>query len=199
MEHLEIVNEMNGKPTGVVLPRADVIASGGWCRSTNVFVLNHKGEILCHQRSMQKERLAGVWSTHLGGHVGMDETYESNALKELEEEAGIALPAKKLIAWRTTKLEAARLWVREFVVVYDVDAARLTPQLGEVERFQWMSIGEILESEAKDPDQWCAGTHDIASEYGCMLSAIGVAHHLGVYEVPESLHTWNPEWMAAAV
>lgn len=197
MEHIEIVNEFSGKPTGVVLPRHEVIAKEAWCRSTNVYTLNHRGEVLCHQRSLTKERLPGVWSTHLGGHVGMDETYESNALKELEEEAGIAVPAKKLIAWRTTKHEGARLWIREFVVVYDVDASQLVPQPGEVERFKWMNINEILESEAKDPEQWCAGTHDLASEYGCMLSAIGVAHHLGHYEVPDALHTWTPVWMGA--
>ena len=198
MEHLEIVNELTGKPTGQVLTRKDAIAKEAWVRSTNVFVLNHKGEILCHVRSMQKERKPGIWMTHLGGHVGMDETYEINALKELEEEAGIIVPAKRLIPWRTTRVDQSRLWSREFVVVYDVAVTDLKPQAGEVESFEWMSIENILKRSVEQSEMWQAGTHDMTSEYACMLTAIGTAHHLGIHEVPDALHTWNPEWMAAS-
>lgn len=197
MEQLEIVNKKTGQPTGEVLPRNEAIAQEAWVRSTNVFVLNHKGEILCHQRSMQKERKPGVWMTHLGGHVGVGETYETNALKELEEEAGIVVPAKKLISWRTTRVDLSRLWSREFVVVCDQPESELKPQPGEVDAFKWMSIEDIMRCAKNEPELWQAGTHDIASEYACMLTAIGTAHHLGVHEVPEALHTWNPEWMIA--
>ena len=199
MEHLEIVNEQTGKPTGVVLPRHEVIAKEAWCRSTNVFVLNHNGEILCHQRSLIKDSKPGWWMTHLGGRVGVGETYEINALKELEEEAGIIVPAKRLIPWRTTRVETSRFWSREFVTVYDVPAEQLVPQPGEVEQFKWMSIDEIIAAEKSGDQKWKAGTHDIISEYSCMLSVIGSAHHLGVHEVPDSLHTWSPVWMGAGV
>lgn len=135
--------------------------------------------------------------THVGGHVGVDETYETNALKELEEEAGIVVPARRLIPWRTTRVERAHLWSREFVVVYDVRLDELKPQEGEVECFEWIAIEEIMYRAKQDSVLWQAGTHDIVSEYACMLTAIGTAHHLGIHEVPDSLHTWNPEWMAA--
>lgn len=195
MEHLEVVHPNTGKPTGEILLRGEAIAQEAWVRSTNVFVLNHKGEILCHQRSLAKERAPGVWTTHLGGHVGFGETYEINALKELSEEAGVNIPARRLIPWRTTRLDKPRLWTREFVAVYDVAVERLVPQAGEVERFAWMSIEDILSCVKKEPQLWMAGTHDIASEYACMLTAVGTAHHLGVHEVPDVLHTWTPAWM----
>lgn len=191
MEQLSIVSEHSNLPLGT-LPRADAIAQGAWCRSTNVFVMNSRGDILCHQRSMQKERLPGGWSTHVGGHVGQGESYEGNALKELAEEAGIAVTADRLIQWRTTKHEKSRLWIREFVILFDAPASHFTPQPGEVETFAWMSLDEILRSHKENPSNWYAGTHDVKSEYECMRAALVVAHNLGACEVPESLHSWHP-------
>ena len=86
MENLELICSTTGEGLGIAVPRHAALRAQVWCRSTNIYVLNHKGEVLVHQRSMQKERMPGVWVTHLGGHVGEGENYETNALKELEEE-----------------------------------------------------------------------------------------------------------------
>lgn len=190
MEALAIVHPVTNTPIGT-LPRAQAIQEGAWCRSTNVFVMNKQGEILCHQRSLKKERMPGVWSTHLGGHVGSDESYESNALKELAEESGIVVDASALIPWRTTKLETARLWVREYVVFIDEAEHTLVPQPGEVEQFAWKSPSEILEAAKADPS-WCAGTHDFMVEYHCLKAALTVAHASGKLAADVDLHTWHP-------
>jgi len=189
MEHLPIVCEHTNKELGT-LPRPEAIATRAWCRSTNVFVMNSSGELLCHQRSLKKERLPGGWSTHLGGHVGVGETYETNALKELEEEAGLTLSPEKLIQWRTTKHEQSRLWIREYVVLHDAPETNFIPQPGEVEAFKWLSLSEILQLEKEG--NWFAGTHDLKSEYQAMRSALVVAHNHGSCEVPEAMHSWQP-------
>lgn len=180
------------------MPRAQAIAAGAWCRSTNVFILNSRGEILCHQRSVGKERLPGVWSTHLGGHVAEGETYETNALKELHEEAGIAAQPDHLLPWRTTKIDGARLWVREFVTFLDRAASTLVPQPGEVESFEWLSLGQILKRADREPHKWCIGTHDFEVEYQCMRSALSVGHALGALTVPHGLGAWGPDLLAPA-
>jgi isopentenyldiphosphate isomerase len=190
MEALAIVHPETNVPMGT-LPRAQAISEGAWCRSTNIFVMNSKGEILCHQRSMQKERMPGVWSTHLGGHVSVDETYETNALKELEEESGITVKPEELIPWRTTKLDHARLWVREYVVLTDKEIHELVPQPGEVDQFSWMAPSHIIEA-AKDNDNWCAGTHDFMIEYHCLKAALTVAHANGTLTSDVDLQTWHP-------
>lgn len=199
MEVLEIVREDSNKPTGVALSRAEVLAKSAWCRSTNVFVLNSQGDILCHQRSLQKERMPGMWCTHLGGHVSAGETYEVNAAKELEEEAGIIVPPHRLIPWRTTKLNKARLWVREFVTCLDVDIHQLNPQAGEVEAFAWKTVEAILHEASLDSSRWCAGTHDFFAEYQCLRAVLAAAGHLGVWETPmqEQLHVWHPPTLAS--
>lgn len=191
MEILATVHPHTNELTGS-LPRAEAIQSQAWCRSTNIYVMNHAGEILCHQRSLQKERMPGVWVTHLGGHVGADESYLDNAHKELAEESGIQLDQTALIPWRTTKLEEARLWVKEYVVLIDAAAHKLIPQPGEVEKFSWFSPQDILALSEQNGDQWCAGTHDFKVEYHCLKSALTVAHANGTLTPDIDLQTWHP-------
>lgn len=197
MERLAIVNEQTGKLMGYSLPRAEAIAQGAWCRTTNVFVLNSKGEVLCHQRSLKKERLPGGWSTHLGGHVGEDEDFNDNACKELAEEAGIQVPATCVIPWRTSKLDKARVWVRDFATLWDGAAEDLVPQEGEVEKFAWMSFEEIMERSNKEPHLWFAGTHDFPTEYACLRAVLAAGATSGVIDTPHELHIWQPFKLAS--
>lgn len=190
MEYLPTVHETTGEPTGIILPRSEAIAEKKWCMSTNVFVVNSHGQILCHQRSLKKERYPGVWSTHLGGHVCSDETFESNAQKELHEEAGIKVESSRLIPWRTTRLSHARLWVKEFVTYLDLPVEAFTPQEGEVEKFAWMNPEEILESKRLDHTKWLAGTHDFATEYHCLRAVLSSAHALGKIDINPDLTKW---------
>ncbi len=190
MEYLPTVHEHTGELTGVILPRPEAIRDGAWCMSTNIFVMNSKGEILCHQRSLNKERVPGTWSTHLGGHVGSDETFETNAHKEVFEESGVEVKPEDLISWRTTKLPTARLWVKEFVVYIDQPVEAFTPQMGEVEKFAWMSPEMILSEQAKNPSAWLAGTHDFEIEHHCLRAALNVAHGAQKISIAPSLFTW---------
>jgi isopentenyldiphosphate isomerase len=192
MEHLLIVHEHSNEPTGLVLPRHEAIKQDVWCRSTNVFVLNSKGEVLCHQRSMEKDRYPGIWSTHLGGHVTHDETYESNALKELEEEAGIVKSTQEIIPWRTTKIGTSRLWARDFATIHDAELHELTPQKGEIDEFRWMKLEEIIHEVKQDPKNWFAGVSDLRVEYYCVRAALAAAHALGAIQMPKEIHAWHP-------
>ncbi len=192
MEQLEIVHSENGKPTGEVLPRNMAIANKAWCRSTNVYILNSRGEILCHKRSMQKERLPGAWYTHLGGHVGQGETVDLNALKEVEEESGITLAPSQLVKWRTTKADGPCLWMHDYVALVDQPVEAFTPQPGEVDEFSWQTFNQIIENQKSFPELWYPGIHDFPSEYECMRAALVVAHNLGAIQVPEEMHGWAP-------
>lgn len=192
MEFLSIVHEQSGELTGSSLPRHEAIAQRAWCMSTNIFVLNSNGEVLCHQRSLQKERYPGAWSTHLGGHVGSDETFEINAHKEVQEEAGVIVQSEQIIPWRTTKLSRSRLWVGEFVMHLDQSVDSFTPQIGEVERFEWLTPEEIIKRASSKSELWMLGTHDFAVEYCCMRAALNTAHAMGRISLPKNLLKWGP-------
>ncbi len=190
MEHLEIVHEHSGELVGSTLPRGEAKEQKAWCRSTNVYVLNSAGEVLCHQRSLSKESYPGYWITHLGGHVGVGETYETNAQKELEEEAGISVEPHTLIAWRTTRVPVSQLWTREFVTVVDREAHHFTPQAGEVECFLWKTPHEIIK-EAREGVNWRAGTHDFWTEYHCLRAVLATAQAHGLMKLPRETHVWH--------
>jgi isopentenyldiphosphate isomerase len=194
MEMLDVVCADTGVVLGDPVARHEAISKKLWCRSTNVFVMNEKGEILVHQRTANKERFPNALVTHVGGHVGAGETFESNALKELEEEAGIIVTADRLLPWRTTKIPSSRLWVREFVTVVH-SSTPVTPQPGEVERFIWMSPEAIMQSHAENPQQWMndrPGTHHFETEYACLRAVATAAHAIGTLDVAHDLSTWHP-------
>jgi isopentenyldiphosphate isomerase len=192
MEKLQIVDQKTGEPTGAHMDRAQAIACGAWCRSTNVFVLDHSGNVLCHRRSSLKERHPGAWSTHLGGHVTEGESFLMNAAKELEEESGIRVDPSALLPWRTTKMEGARLWVREFVAMVDSERLTLVPQPGEVDEFRWLAPSEIVR-RADAGEEWLIGTHDFRTEYFCMRAVLTAAHAFGAVRIPDPLRAWHPE------
>lgn len=191
MEMIALVHPENGKLTGEIVTRKDLFEKKGWCRTTNVYILNSLGEVLCHQRSMKKERFPGVWFTHLGGHVGAEETYESNALKEVEEEAGIYIRKEDLIPWRTTRIDSHRIWIREFVTIINTPSSVLTPQPGEVECFEWQSVSDIVSNVQNFPELWHAGTHDFIKEYEYLRVALTAHSHKEHLEISEQLQTWG--------
>lgn len=197
-EHLQIVDEHTGEPTGEVATRKHVIENKLWCRSTNVYVLNPKGELLCHQRSLNKERYPGVWSTHFGGHVSANETFKINALKETEEEIGLKLNAHQLVPWRTSIIKSQRLWARDFLTVFSGDDSVLKPQESEIEKVEWMSPETIMaelqvEGEFDDTREWIAGTHDFHSDYQCMRAVMTAMLDAGIFGSEfYDLHKWRP-------
>lgn len=189
MELIRVLNKYDGSPSDLVLPRPMVIAQRQWCGTTNIFIINSKGEVLCHRRSDCKDRLPGVWMTHIGGHVGSDENYEENAKRELMEELGLHNPPQ-LIPWRKTKIEHSCIWAKEFVAFADYEIAKLVPQKGEVDELKWLSPEEIVQKSSLEPHAWVAGTHNFMSEYQCMRAALVAATHAGAVHIPQSMQSW---------
>lgn len=195
-ELLQIVDENTGEPTGEHLPRKEVLEKKLWCRTTNIFVLNTEGQILCHQRSKNKERFPGAWSTHFGGHVTKDESFKISALKELEEEIGIKVNPFQLIPWRTSRKEVSRVWIRDFLTVYQGDISDLNLQKEEIDAIEWKNVEDIIEAidtEDEGDVAWLAGTHDIYSDYQCMRAVLTATIDAGIYGGDfKPLHKWNP-------
>lgn len=169
-----------------------------WGRSTNVFILNSQGHILCNQRSLTKERFPGAWATHFGGHVAKGESFKINALKELEEEIGLKVNHFQIIPWRTSKKNMSRLWIRDFLTVFDEPLDNLIPQKREIEQVAWFTPEKIiaeLEMEGKDDTSppWLAGTHDFATDYQCMRAVLTAILDAKIFSSTyHSLHKWQP-------
>lgn len=59
------------------------------CRVTALWITDTSGKILLAQRGLHKKRHGGKWGPAVAGTVEEGETYESNILKEIEEEIGL--------------------------------------------------------------------------------------------------------------
>lgn len=59
-------------------------------RAVFIAVVNSAGELLIHQRSAMKDLWPSWWDIAVGGVVSAGEGYDAAALRELDEEVGIA-------------------------------------------------------------------------------------------------------------
>ncbi len=92
MERLEVL--FQDKSLSGVFKDCDAVhRDGDLHRSAHVWVVRHNGKdgwsMLLQRRSPNKDSFPGCWDTSCSGHVVESETYESTALRELEEKLGI--------------------------------------------------------------------------------------------------------------
>lgn len=85
-EMVYIVDEEDNVINSV--PRSKMRAENLRHRVVRIFLFNAKGEIFIHQRTFDKDIYPGHFDTTITGTVASG-TYEENAVRELEEEAGI--------------------------------------------------------------------------------------------------------------
>src|SRR3954465_4714812 len=65
-------------------------------RAFSVFILNSKGEMLLHQRSLKKYHCGGLWTNACCSHPRSGELTLDAATRRLKEEMGIATHLDKI-------------------------------------------------------------------------------------------------------
>ena len=110
-------------------------------RATGVWVTNEKGEILLAQRGFDRPFHPGLWGHAAGGMVEEGESYESNALKEAEEEIG--LTGIKLFSEYTIPANIGySVFFRCFSTEVD-SSYKFVKQDSEVEQVKWFTKEEL--------------------------------------------------------
>jgi isopentenyl-diphosphate delta-isomerase len=119
-------------------------------RITNLWVNDSKGNILLSRRSLNKKVNPGLWSTAVSGTVEEGETYESNIIKEAEEEIGLQdlKPIFDRKIRRTTKRQYFSQWFKA-VVNHDYPFVK---QEKEVSDIKWFSKAELKQSLRETPE-----------------------------------------------
>lgn len=128
-ELLDVVDALD-RLTGQAA-RREVHARGLRHRAVHVFVVNRRGGVFLHRRSLTKDSFPGLWTSSCAGHVAAGDDYDSTALRELEEELGLnfsgvasprkaapTVPKPALQPRRLLKVEACAETGWEFVWVY---------------------------------------------------------------------------------
>lgn len=109
-------------------------------RAVFIAVVNSAGELLIHQRSTMKDLWPSWWDLAVGGVVSAGESYDAAALRELDEEVGIAGVPLVELAVGTYSDEEVSLVGKCFMAIYD---GPLVLRDGEVVAIEWVSQNDL--------------------------------------------------------
>jgi isopentenyldiphosphate isomerase len=150
MEHFALF-DAHDRPLHRTKPRPDVHRDGDWHRAAQVFVQNERGELLCHRRHPAKDLHADLWDACVAGHVGVDESYEACAVREVFEEIGVVIQPGELTWLRYQSVvgsDAAKgLRDREHTTVFlwrtALPIGAFTPQATEISELAYLTPADI--------------------------------------------------------
>ena len=116
-------------------------------RCSFTFVHNSHGHLLLQKRVAFKETFPSHFDPCPGGVLTVGESYEENAVRELEEELGVQAPVTALFDFFYED-DVCRLWGRAFRAVWD---GPLQLQESEVESAEFLDMEEVQRRLATSP------------------------------------------------
>ncbi|WP_424216107.1 NUDIX domain-containing protein (plasmid) [Streptomyces sp. BI20] len=125
-----------------IADRETVVRRGWIHRSAGTICWDRKGRILICQRPYEQRRFPGRHQIFIGGAVGVGETYEAAARRELSEELGIAAD----LTYVTKTLvhgEIHPYWLSVYETRLD---QRLRPDPAEVLATRWVTVAELRDA-----------------------------------------------------
>ncbi|MEI7688672.1 MAG: NUDIX domain-containing protein [Candidatus Nomurabacteria bacterium] len=123
------------------------ISDGDIIRATGLWVTDKDGNILLTQRAFTKKHYPGLWGPAVGGTVEEGETYESNIIKEAEEEIGLVGINLNFIL----KTRFSNSFSQLYTVVVDHDYP-FVKQDEEVEDMKWFTKNELEKLLEEKPE-----------------------------------------------
>ena len=120
-------------------------------RVSALWIQNSKGEILLAQRSFNKKNNPGQWGPAVAGTIDEGESYESNIVKEAEEEIGLNNQEfqKSFHHFHDGEHKHFTQW---FFALVDKEIEEFTIQEEEVEKIKWYSKEELLKELSESPN-----------------------------------------------
>lgn len=125
---------------------------GDLVRATGLWVTDNDGNILIAQRSFKKKHDPGLWGPAVAGTVEEGETYESNIIKEAEEEIGL----KGFDFSKGAKVRTFSGFAQWFYVVVNHDYLFIK-QDEEVECVKWINKYELEKLVNEKPEIFIPG------------------------------------------
>jgi isopentenyldiphosphate isomerase len=128
------------------------IALGDIYRISTLWVMNDQNEVLLAQRSFLKTKDPGLFSTAVAGTIEQGETYESNILKETEEEIGVTGITPHFIKKYLYQGKSS-FFCTIFSAIINQPISSFRRQQEEVESLVWMPFSElVIDSEKTQAD-----------------------------------------------
>jgi isopentenyl-diphosphate delta-isomerase type 1 len=133
--------------------RRDVHAQELWHRAVHVLVFDSRGRVFLQKRSMAKDTSPGCWDSSCSGHVDAGEDYLTAAVRELQEEIGVAASPEQLVFRLRLGAEADTGW--EFVSVYTLRYdGPIVIHPAEIERGEWFEPKDVTQKISERPSEF---------------------------------------------
>lgn len=123
-------------------------------RSASLWITNSKGDILLAQRKFDKRTDPGKWAEAVGGTVEGQDSYESTAYREAEEELGISGVTFALGPKQFVEGPPASYFVQWYYVTLDWPIEKFAPQEEEVEQIAWWSPELLARDMSEHPEKY---------------------------------------------
>lgn len=124
-------------------------------RAIAVLVLDRKGNLLIHKRSMTKDMCPGYWQYSVGGHVGYEEEYIHAVIKEVKEELGIKISKDSLEflgkTLTVTSQEQEMIQVYEYIVSDKMEFKPSKEEIAEIKFVNKKTLMDMLTKEKWTP------------------------------------------------
>ena len=124
-------------------------------RAAHLWFTNSNGEILLAQRAAQKVWGANMWGPAAAGTLEEGETYESNIIKEAEEEIGLVIEPERLQKSFKMRFKTVGGSFNQFFT-YKADAhiESFRLQEDEVQAVRWVTKEVLLEEITAYPERF---------------------------------------------
>lgn len=132
--------------------RGDIVL-GDIYRITALWVTNDQNDILIAQRSFSKTKDPGLFSTAVAGTVEKGETYESNILKEAEEEIGVKGVTPRFVK-KYRHQGKSSFFCAIFSAVINQPISYFRRQQDEVESLVWVPFSDLVVDAERNPQKY---------------------------------------------
>lgn len=142
--------------------RENIHTKGFLHREVGVWIYNDKAELLLQRRSPDKDIAPNKLDTSAGGHVGIRESYEEAAIKELKEETNITANLEELFFITKNKRFSGsqpnsllnRTIRKLFAYHFRQDIDKLKIEEGKISGFEWWSMEKLNQLTDEEKKQF---------------------------------------------
>ena len=157
MDELIDILDSKGNYTGETKLKSYAHRMGLFHPTVHIWFYTASGELLIQQRGKDKEIHSLLWDVSVAGHAGAGESIEVSAVREVEEEIGLKIPANQLLkigVFKSVQKHSNDLIDCEFHHTYiselKVDFHQLRKQESEVEKLVLIDINQFEEEVLND-------------------------------------------------
>lgn len=156
MSEFVILVDENDSPRGI-MEKQEAHIKGELHRALSVFIVNSEGQLLIHQRALEKYHSGGLWTNTCCSHPRPHENIEDAAIRRLKEEMGLSCELRKVIEFKYKAVFNNGLTEHEYDHVFiGKSDNNPMPDPGEVMDWKWIDPLQLQADMQNAPEKYTA-------------------------------------------